>query len=121
MWTPALTEALKDFQTALGVEPTGTVDAATMRSPREGDRRGTGRTVGVPDERADDRGALGHRYAEPVRGRQQLRLAGPTHAAGCSRGWVSRMALPTSSTQAGNASWIHCWSAEPRSSATATR
>ena len=30
MWTPALTEALKDFQTALGVEPTGTVDAATL-------------------------------------------------------------------------------------------
>ena len=27
---PALTEALKDFQTALGVEPTGTVDAATL-------------------------------------------------------------------------------------------
>ena len=30
MWTPALTEALKDFQTALGVEPSGTVDAATL-------------------------------------------------------------------------------------------
>jgi peptidoglycan hydrolase-like protein with peptidoglycan-binding domain len=29
-WTPALTEALKDFQTALGVKPTGTVDAATI-------------------------------------------------------------------------------------------
>jgi peptidoglycan hydrolase-like protein with peptidoglycan-binding domain len=30
MWTPALTDALKSFQTALGVEPTGTVDAATI-------------------------------------------------------------------------------------------
>jgi peptidoglycan hydrolase-like protein with peptidoglycan-binding domain len=30
VWTPALTEALKAFQTALGVEPTGTVDAATV-------------------------------------------------------------------------------------------
>ena len=30
MWTPALTEALKEFQTALGVEPSGTVDAATL-------------------------------------------------------------------------------------------
>ena len=30
VWTPALTEALKDFQTELGVEPTGTVDAATL-------------------------------------------------------------------------------------------
>jgi peptidoglycan hydrolase-like protein with peptidoglycan-binding domain len=29
-WTPALTEALKEFQTALGVKPTGTVDAATI-------------------------------------------------------------------------------------------
>jgi murein L,D-transpeptidase YcbB/YkuD len=29
-WTPALTEALKAFQVALGVEPTGTVDAATI-------------------------------------------------------------------------------------------
>jgi peptidoglycan hydrolase-like protein with peptidoglycan-binding domain len=30
MWTPALTEALKAFQIELGVEPTGTVDAATV-------------------------------------------------------------------------------------------
>ena len=29
-WTPELTEALKDFQTELGVEATGTVDAATI-------------------------------------------------------------------------------------------
>ncbi len=29
-WTPALTEALKSFQTALHVEPTGEVDAATI-------------------------------------------------------------------------------------------
>ena len=29
-WTPELTEALKDFQTELGVKPTGTVDAATI-------------------------------------------------------------------------------------------
>ena len=30
VWTPELTQALKDFQTALGVEPTGAVDAATI-------------------------------------------------------------------------------------------
>lgn len=30
VWTPELTEALKELQTALGVEPTGTVDAATL-------------------------------------------------------------------------------------------
>jgi peptidoglycan hydrolase-like protein with peptidoglycan-binding domain len=29
-WTAALTDALKSFQTDLGVEPTGTVDAATI-------------------------------------------------------------------------------------------
>lgn len=29
-WTPALTEALKAFQTELGVKPTGAVDAATV-------------------------------------------------------------------------------------------
>jgi peptidoglycan hydrolase-like protein with peptidoglycan-binding domain len=29
-WTPELTDALKAFQTALGVEPTGAVDAATL-------------------------------------------------------------------------------------------
>ena len=29
-WTPELTEAVKTFQTELGVEPTGTVDAATV-------------------------------------------------------------------------------------------
>ena len=29
-WTPELTQALEDFQTELGVEPTGTVDAATI-------------------------------------------------------------------------------------------
>ena len=31
-WTDALTEALQEFQTALGVKPTGTVDAATVRA-----------------------------------------------------------------------------------------
>ncbi|MET0932824.1 MAG: peptidoglycan-binding domain-containing protein [Mycetocola sp.] len=30
IWTPELTEALTEFQTALGVEPTGTMDAATI-------------------------------------------------------------------------------------------
>lgn len=30
VWTPALTDALKSFQTKLGVEPTGAVDAATI-------------------------------------------------------------------------------------------
>ena len=29
-WTPELTAALKEFQKALGVKPTGVVDAATL-------------------------------------------------------------------------------------------
>ncbi len=31
-WTPALTEAVKEFQTQLGVKPTGTVDTATVQA-----------------------------------------------------------------------------------------
>lgn len=34
-WTPELTEALEEFQTALGVKPTGTVDAATIAALEE--------------------------------------------------------------------------------------
>ena len=30
MWTAALTDAVKAFQSKLGVEPTGAVDAATI-------------------------------------------------------------------------------------------
>ena len=35
IWTPALTDALKAFQTKLGVKPTGTVDAATVTALNE--------------------------------------------------------------------------------------
>jgi murein L,D-transpeptidase YcbB/YkuD len=34
-WTPALTDALKSFQTALGVQPTGTVDPATVAALKD--------------------------------------------------------------------------------------
>jgi len=34
-WTPALTEALKAFQTELGVKPTGAVDAATVAAVQQ--------------------------------------------------------------------------------------
>ena len=47
-WTPALTEALKEFQTALGVKPSGEVDAATDCGAREGPRRGR-QAIGVPE------------------------------------------------------------------------
>ena len=35
IWTDALTEAVQEFQTALGVEPTGSVDAATITAFQE--------------------------------------------------------------------------------------
>ncbi|MET0844076.1 MAG: peptidoglycan-binding domain-containing protein [Mycetocola sp.] len=35
IWTDALTAAVQEFQTALGVEPTGTVDAATITAFQE--------------------------------------------------------------------------------------
>jgi peptidoglycan hydrolase-like protein with peptidoglycan-binding domain len=34
-WTAELTESLKSFQAALGVEPTGTVDAATIAAAEQ--------------------------------------------------------------------------------------
>ena len=34
-WTPELTEAVKEFQTALGVEPTGSIDASTVAAFNE--------------------------------------------------------------------------------------
>jgi peptidoglycan hydrolase-like protein with peptidoglycan-binding domain len=60
-WTPALTEALKSFQTALGVAPTGTVDAATIAalehalataSPPSSTPSTTTTTVGPPSTAA---------------------------------------------------------------------
>lgn len=35
IWSPELTEAIKDFQKALGVEPTGVIDAATVQAFEE--------------------------------------------------------------------------------------
>ena len=40
-WTPALTDALKAFQTELGVKPTGTVDAATVAALEKAIARAT--------------------------------------------------------------------------------
>src|SRR4029078_10164337 len=39
-WTPALTEALKAFQTELGVKPTGTVDTATVAALEKAHAKG---------------------------------------------------------------------------------
>ena len=69
-WTPALTEALKDFQTELGVKPTGTVDAATSpRSRRRSPRRR--QPPPSPSPRAPSRPALGsleHEHVEHLDG-----------------------------------------------------
>ena len=45
-WTPALTQALEDFQTELGVKPTGTVDAATIAALEKAIKQG--RAVATP-------------------------------------------------------------------------
>ena len=42
-WTSALTESLKDFQTELGVKPTGTVDAATVAALEKAIAKGRSR------------------------------------------------------------------------------
>ena len=51
-WTPELTEALKEFQTELGVKPTGTVDAATIaaleKAIAEANPEPSGSTSGSP-------------------------------------------------------------------------
>jgi peptidoglycan hydrolase-like protein with peptidoglycan-binding domain len=52
VWTPELTQALMDFQTALGVEPTGVVDAATIAAFQQAianlEPGGTPTTTGAP-------------------------------------------------------------------------
>ncbi len=52
-WTPELTDALKQFQTTSGLEPTGTVDTATMAALQAGNRR----APAVGDNHDDYRGA----------------------------------------------------------------
>ena len=51
-WTPELTDALKEFQTKLGVKPSGTVDAATIaaleKAIAEGNQEPSGSTSGSP-------------------------------------------------------------------------
>ena len=75
-WTPELTEALKDFQTELGVEPTGTVDAATVAALEKAIADGGGRlrvtdvqrvTHRLPPPRAPARRALRRPAPRPNR------------------------------------------------------
>ena len=64
-WTPELTNALKDFQTELGVKPTGTVDAATIAALEKAiaERGGSRLRHRLPDQPAAD--PLGHERVEP--------------------------------------------------------
>ena len=62
VWTDELTQALKDFQTHLGVEPTGVVDAADdrrlpagARQPRGGDADDHCAAAADGDDSAADR------------------------------------------------------------------
>ena len=84
-WTPELTDALKQFQTALGVPPTGSVDAATLaafeqalaklhiaahhhdhRTPRHGRTRHTDHR----DDHHHGRQCHQHHLRRPGRGRR---------------------------------------------------
>jgi peptidoglycan hydrolase-like protein with peptidoglycan-binding domain len=51
-WTPELTDALKEFQTQLGVKPSGTVDAATIaaleKAIAQANQEPSGSTSGSP-------------------------------------------------------------------------
>ena len=60
MWTDELTAALQEFQIALGVEPTGVVDAATLAAFEQA-------LAESLDARRHDRTACaGHDAAEPA-------------------------------------------------------
>ena len=52
-WTPELTKALKDFQTELGVKPTGTVDGATVAALEKAIAQGRSQPTSDPTTRAD--------------------------------------------------------------------
>ena len=73
VWTDSLTQALVNMQTALGVAPTGQVDAATVAAAQAGDRRLAGdRHIGGDGHRDrhrhrdrpghSDRDRHGHRH-----------------------------------------------------------
>ena len=64
MWTPALTEALKDFQTELGVEPTGTVDAATLAALEKAIEEAQAEPSASPTSEPSDP-VVGHERDEP--------------------------------------------------------
>ena len=56
-WTPALTEALKEFQTNLGVKPTGEVDAATIAAFERAITEAEDAEVTPSESPSDDDGA----------------------------------------------------------------
>ena len=65
-WTPALSAALRDFQTELGVEPTGTVDAATISALEKAIAEAPAEAPSLRDERnPDDKPIAGmkHRWS----------------------------------------------------------
>ena len=72
VWTDELTQALMDFQTALGVEPTGVVDAATIAAFQQALANleaGTPATTAPPPAATDRTADRDHRRLPPVRRR----------------------------------------------------
>ena len=76
-WTPELTKALKEFQTELGVKPTGTVDAATIAALEKAMARGRSQPSSpASDQRLHPtRGSVRHRHVEPADDGSIVRLA----------------------------------------------
>ena len=84
-WTPELTEALKAFQTELGVEPTGAVDVATLHALQTAVAEGTSRCRRHDDHHV----AAGRRTAAPrptLSPRRPPRPPPRRHALGCDGG-----------------------------------
>ena len=76
-WTPALTEALKAFQTELGVKPTGAVDAATIAALEQAIAEAD-EPEDTPSETPSEDDGAGD-GAEPDDDRERVAVAPPPH------------------------------------------
>ena len=84
MWTPELTDALKQFQTALGVPPSGSVDAATLAAFEQAlAELRTAATTTTTTAPPDDHGTHTEHHDHHLRGREHqhaLKRPGPCPA-----------------------------------------
>ena len=80
-WTPELTKALKDFQTELGVKPTGTVDAATIAALEKAIAELQSAASATPSSTEHPRHPLGHEHVERTDVEPIVRVDGRCRAA----------------------------------------